>query len=56
MPRQTGIANEHSLQAGVKKPYTAPTLKRLGSVRDLTLGSVTTGAADAKVTGGNKGS
>ncbi len=55
MPRQTGIATEHAPQSGVKKPYTPPTLKRLGSVRDLTLGTATTGGADTKGTGGRKG-
>ena len=52
MPRQTGIA---APKEGAKKPYTAPTLKRLGSVRDLTLGTATTGPADSKGAGGRKG-
>jgi hypothetical protein len=32
-----------------RKPYVAPTLRRLGSVRDLTLGSVTGSLAEANV-------
>jgi hypothetical protein len=31
-----------------RKPYTAPTLRRLGSVRDLTLGSPTGCAKETK--------
>ena len=55
MPRQTGIAAPQTGEQGVKKPYAAPTLKRLGSVRDLTLGTATGGTADVK-TSGQKGS
>jgi hypothetical protein len=38
-----------------KKPYSTPVLKRLGSVRDLTLGTLTNGNAD-NMNPGNKGS
>jgi hypothetical protein len=38
-----------------RKPYHAPKLVYLGSVSALTLGSVTTGPPDAKVTAGRRG-
>jgi hypothetical protein len=51
MPRQTGIPTQNAAHDGAKKPYTAPTLKKLGSVRDLTLGTATNGPSDAKAAG-----
>jgi hypothetical protein len=38
-----------------RKPYHAPKLHFLGSVRDRTLGSATAGSPDAKATAGRKG-
>jgi hypothetical protein len=52
MPRQNGTAlSPKAPDGGTKKPYAAPTLKRLGSVRDLTLGTATVGPSDAKAAG-----
>jgi hypothetical protein len=37
-PIPTSAAADEPAQATAKRPYAAPTLARLGSVRDLTLG------------------
>jgi hypothetical protein len=46
---ETRVQGAGSEQGRERKAYVAPTLRRLGSVRDLTLGSVTGSLTEANV-------
>jgi hypothetical protein len=45
------MTNKPSEPAKPRKPYHTPVLEYLGSIRDLTLGTATTGPPDAKSRG-----
>lgn len=47
--------NEQKKLAEPRKPYRAPKLRRLGSVRELTLGSGTSGSDGGGTRTGNRG-
>jgi hypothetical protein len=50
-PKPTSAPTPKPTPKLVKKPYTPPKLTYLGSIREMTLGSATGGASDAKATG-----